>query len=669
MSLTNRQKNIIKKKYRTLKVNKISRLINASEKEVSAYIKSLSKSQITPNRVWLFRIVLISVPILFVLFLEIGLRLFNYDGKLALFIQAPGDYSKYMMCNPWVGRRFFFMQPTVPDPPNDLFLRKKPDNCYRIFVLGGSTTAGYPYGNNLMFSRILNKRLNDTFPKKRIEVVNTAMTAINTYSLLDYMPEILKYKPDAILIYSGHNEFYGALGIASNESLGKYRPIIKAYLKLQHFKIFLLIRNLIGSARRLFNSSLSKPTATLMERIVAKQTIPYESHLYKLGRKQFKKNLEEIISMSLKAHVPVILSELVSNIKDQKPFISVQTKSLPKAESVFFKANNEFRRGDYLAAKKDYYRAKDLDALRFRATEDFNNIVHNLGQKFNIPVVPMREYFEKRSEHNIIGKNLMLDQLHPNVKGYFTMADAFYDTMEKNGFIQKNWNTSLIKSSNYYENNWGFTSLDTAYANLRIRVLKGGWPFRPKSAPNTALLNYNPVSIADSLAVAVWEKNKIDLERGHVRLAKYYLRKKNYEQAIAEYKALTYLTPYNAYPYLKEANIYIKIKRFELAMPLLQYSLTLKETPFANKWIGQILLNDKNVSKSIPFLEKALKRLPSDPQLLFNLSGAYALEKNFKKAMDILNRLRNIYPNYPGEADLRNQIIRILSNNPTQERN
>jgi len=87
-----------------------------------------------------------------------------------------------------------------------------------------------------MFSRILNQRLSDAFPEKQIEIVNTATAAINSYALLDFMDEILEKQPDAILIYAGHNEFYGALGVASTETLGKFRPLIKLYLKfyLEH---------------------------------------------------------------------------------------------------------------------------------------------------------------------------------------------------------------------------------------------------------------------------------------------------------------------------------------------------------------------------------------------------------------------------------------------------
>jgi hypothetical protein len=41
---------------------------------------------------------------------------------------------------------------------------------------------------------------------------------VNSYTFYDKIDEILKEDPDAILIYAGHNEFYGELGIGSSKS-------------------------------------------------------------------------------------------------------------------------------------------------------------------------------------------------------------------------------------------------------------------------------------------------------------------------------------------------------------------------------------------------------------------------------------------------------------------
>ena len=136
----------------------------------------------------IFTLITICLPFLFLLLLEGGLRLFQYGGDTSLFVTASGDYSDYYICNRQVGKRFFLNQTSLPEPSNDVFKKKKPENGYRIFVLGGSTTAGYPYGNNLMFPRILHKRLADTYPEKEIEVVNTAMVAINSAFRMILLP-------------------------------------------------------------------------------------------------------------------------------------------------------------------------------------------------------------------------------------------------------------------------------------------------------------------------------------------------------------------------------------------------------------------------------------------------------------------------------------------------
>ena len=158
---------------------------------------------------YIFYIFLFLIPFLFFIILELSLIIFNYKGNLDLFISAPDELSHYMMCNKYVGRRYFPKEHRYWR--SDFFLKQKPENCYRIFVLGGSTAIGFPYGDNLSFSRILQQQLADTFPDKYIEVVNTAMSAINTYTLLDFMDEIIENEADAILIYANLKELMRGL--------------------------------------------------------------------------------------------------------------------------------------------------------------------------------------------------------------------------------------------------------------------------------------------------------------------------------------------------------------------------------------------------------------------------------------------------------------------------
>jgi tetratricopeptide (TPR) repeat protein len=608
--------------------------------------KSKSSPKISIGKRILFSLFLFLTALIILLFVEGILRLANYGEDLRLFISAPEKLSNYYRCNPDIGKRYFYKQITVPDVPKDLFLKEKPENCYRIFVLGGSTTAGFPYGNNLMFSRILWRRLQDAFPKKRIEVVNTAMAAVNSYTLLDFTDEILKYEPDLFLIYAGHNEFYGALGVASLESIGQNRWVIKTYLKMEHLRLFRLLRNIVSGITTKFkqNKSIQHEdlTATLMERIVSEQSIPIGSKLYRQGKKQFRNNLEEILQLASRANVPVVLSELISNIGDQKPFLSVESDTFPPAKQVYKKAQELENLGNYDEARRLYFRAKDLDALRFRATEDFNNIIHEAAAKYKAKVVGMKQIFEKESSNGIIGNRLMLEHLHPNLNGHFLIADGFFQTLMSEGFISPKWDSRNIKNTSAYKKNWGMTVLDTAYGNLSIRWLKGGWPFQPKEFNNTSLKNYIPKNRIDSVALKVLVNKEIGLEVGHLNLANYYKDHKEYEKAYQEYRALMYTIPHEIMFYEGAAQMLLKLNKEKEAISILEESMRIRKNNFAVKRLARLYLRDGNISKSISYCAKAETDLLSDQDYLNTLAHTYIVSGQFENFNKVLKQIHTL---------------------------
>ncbi len=606
--------------------------------------KSRSSPEIGLGKRIIFSFLLFSIGVAILLLAEGVLRLFNYGGDLRLFIPATWEVSDYYRCNPDVGKRYFYKQFTVPTPPKGLFLKKKPKNGYRIFVLGGSTTAGFPYGNNLMFSQILWHKLQDTFPEKRIEMVNTAMAAVNSYTMLDFTDEILEYEPDLILIYMGHNEFYGALGVASLESAGRNRTLIKIYLKILHLRVFRLLREIISKVRSIFKPDKAKHpedlTATLMERIVSEQVIPLGSELYEQGKKQFQTNLEEILKQTGQAKVPVVLSELVSNVGDQPPFRSVEKDSFPPAKQVYQQAQQLEDRGDYNEARRLYIRAKDLDALRFRATEDFNTIIHEIASGYKVPVVPMKQLFEKKSPQGIIGNQLILEHLHPNVDGHFLMADGFYQTIRAEGYISSKWDSNLIQPIENYKKDWGMTALDTVHGNLSIRWLKGGWPFQPKELHNTSLETYKPRNKIDSVALKVLVNRKTGIEVGHLDMAKYYQKHKEYENAYREYRALIYTIPHEVMFYEGTAQMLFKLNRDEEAISILEESLIIRKNDFAIKHLARLYLQQGDVNKSLFYLAKAETELTKDKEYLNILAHAYIASGQLDKFLKVIEHLQ-----------------------------
>lgn len=606
---------------------------------------------LTPARKRLFILMTIAIPLLFLVVLELCLRLFHYGGNTKLFVSTPNENSQYFGINLNIGKRYFPGGSFNPSPRKDLFLKIKPQNGYRIFVLGGSTTAGFPYGNNITFPRILNRRLADTFPERRIEVVNTAMTAINSYSQLDFMNEIVAQKPDAILIYTGHNEFYGALGVGSVESLGQIYGITLSYLYLQRFKVFCLLRDVIGSLRQIVGlkkkmNYTGDPMATIMARIVKDKEITLDSQVYERGKRQFRNNLQRIFRKARRAKIPVIISELVSNVRDQEPFVSLATEKFPAAASMYAKARALEQAGDYELARKAYYLAKDLDALRFRATAEFNEIIHELANKFDVPVVPMQKCFEENSPHGIIGNNLICDHLHPTIDGYFLMADAFYNTMCQELFITTNWPEDKIQSTSYYRSHWSYTRLDSTYAALVITHLKGGWPFQTVG-PNQVLFQISPITIEDSLALEIVKTGKLTLEMAHNELAVYYGRRGNYRRALDEYLALIYEVPHLDLFYEPAIKLLVATGQYELGATILAEALKYNESFLIYKWLGQfnLVLNDPQAG--INYLEKALKIGSPDEHLLYNLARAYYNISQMEKGDHLAAKLKTNFPGSP----------------------
>src|SRR5579859_3968163 len=85
---------------------------------------------------------------------------------------------------------------------------------------------------------------------KKIEIINVSLTAVNSYTVLGFAREVVKQEPDAVLIYTGHNEFYGALGVASTSRLGSTPWLINTLLWLRQWRLFQLLTRIFHALTR-----------------------------------------------------------------------------------------------------------------------------------------------------------------------------------------------------------------------------------------------------------------------------------------------------------------------------------------------------------------------------------------------------------------------------------
>ncbi|MDA3891548.1 MAG: hypothetical protein PF517_07790 [Salinivirgaceae bacterium] len=554
------------------------------------------------NQKIVFRLLTLLIPFIILVFIEGILRTTGYGNNLNLFVQnTMKGYDEYLQVNPIVGKKYFqnFHHTT---PANDIFLKNKKNNTFRIFVIGSSTVFGFPYNRNLMFSRILHKRLEETFPNKNIEVINTAISAINSFTLLDFTDQILKQEPDAILIYAGHNEFYGAFGIGSNETMSRYRILTQIHIQLMDLKLYQLLRNIITSTKKTANNTSKKEDrGTLMKQIVGNKQLLLHGKEYQIAMKVYRQNMNRILSKINTSHTPVFLSEIISNVGDLEPFNSATADSLKAAIDVFKQGKEFYENGDFANALDCFEYARDLDCVRFRASSEINQILHSLAKEHKTTIVPMMKYFQENSPHKIMGDNLMIDHVHPNIQGQFIMADAFFKSVVESNLID-NKEKIYFNTSKYFKTHYAYTELDSLVALHKINNLKSYWPFvADKSTYTVYAKNYKPNSYVDSLAFFVTQNRDFRIVDARLKLAEEYKNKGMLSKAFKEYDALLQTNPYVAINYTDAANCLIQMSDFEKALGYFKKSLEYEESYATHYKLGElhlILTDYKNALKS-----------------------------------------------------------------------
>ena len=93
------------------------------------------------------------------------------------------------------------------------FLKEKPDNTYRIFVLGGSTTFGDGNDDNETWPYYLQEIFDDADLSYDVEVINAGISSAWSGSETEMIREkLLGYNPDMLMIYDGWNDVRTQLG-------------------------------------------------------------------------------------------------------------------------------------------------------------------------------------------------------------------------------------------------------------------------------------------------------------------------------------------------------------------------------------------------------------------------------------------------------------------------
>jgi tetratricopeptide (TPR) repeat protein len=594
------------------------------------------------KRVVLFKAIAVLLPFLILILLEVALRIFHYGHDLSLFIEDPRD-KNFLVLNPNAAKRYFTDPALAPTGNSELFKKVKDRNTCRIFVLGESTTIGYPYFHNGSFHRWLQYRLMKTFPDRSFEIINLSMTAVNSYTVLGFAKELVDYEPDAVLIYSGQNEYYGALGVGSSNKISGNSHIIQFMLTLRQLRVMQLITSLYEKIAGVFRTAGGSSGETLMQRMAADQEIPYGSTLYYRGIEQFRSNMEETLDLFNKRHIPVFVSNVVSNERGLKPFVSFEPDSirfpgfsknyepgvqafelneLQAADSLLKKADLiyaghalcnyylgqvSYGLGDYQQAEVYFAKARDLDGLRFRAPSALNGIIARLCSKHpNAHLVDTKTVFASHSENHIIGSELILEHVHPNLTGYALMSDAFYEALKREHIISIDKAKEM--SLKQLMEDMPITLVDSLTGAYKIARLKRSWPFNEGGAQD-------PLGGPQDSLPAGSEEQQLayDLAFKHIRwpeametLYNYYVGTNCLIKAKTVMEAMVLEYPTEASYYERTANICGKLGDLENAAFYFKDAFALSPSLEKARTLFVIYLDLDRPADAIPYLDYSI---------------------------------------------------------------
>jgi Tfp pilus assembly protein PilF/lysophospholipase L1-like esterase len=579
----------------------------------------------TPRMRKVFWLITLSLPVLILVLLETGLRIAHYGGDLDLVLPRTVAGREYYLINRAVAHRYFpGVGAAIPEPRDQTFLKIKGPHVRRIFCLGESTMAGFPYDFHATAPSFLADRLQQMFPEDTIEVINVGLSAIGSYVILDFLQELAEYSPDLFIVYTGHNEFYGIYGLGSSLAPGSAWTT-RLTIGLLRFRTFLLVRNLYASA---FSSS--RPAAaqdgTLMEQVVGKGVILLGSPEYDEARTVFRENIGRMIDAAQARGIPIMFSALVSNLKDHPPFSPVFAQGTSEemrrryvsilatahhlltsgdphaafdesnraiaidsshAGGWFLRGTAAYALGDNQNADRSFRRAKDLDALRFRATEDFQEVLIAACAERHVRVIRTDSVFAAASPHGIVGAELMTEHLHPNLRGYFLMGKGMAEAMREGGilFPRERWASARVLDDAAYLDLSTVSAFDSLTGAIRTALLTQHWPFPARAT----LGGYEPTSPEAVIAYA-YVRGTESWSGSRYKMATLYGEKKRFDLAARECLALAKAVPSSYEPVLRAADYFQMGGDVRNAEACYRRSFRTEPNPYAPLKLGIMLL-------------------------------------------------------------------------------
>jgi hypothetical protein len=322
-----------------------------------------------------------------------------------------------------------------------------------IAAVGGSTMLGFPYEPHYSIGHVLTWQLRQMYPEHKVRLENLSVTGANLEQALARLGD-LKQKPDIILVYSGHNQFFHRLeelDLARKTSWGT----IDDWMSLS--AVFRITNPLLAQQMMV---TTAKPEE---QRLCGAGICP--PHLLRTRLQRYVRQLNDFFHWANENDIAVVFCSPVAGESDFEPNLSLgdpadvatmtaieqqwlavrkmqQNSEWTTALDLCSDALQEypnvaefhFRAGECClildqseSAQSHFENAINLDQFPIRALDSYRESGIRAARRAGVSVVETENVIRRHAKHGLLSNNFFLDGVHPTLSATYLIGRAVTD--------------------------------------------------------------------------------------------------------------------------------------------------------------------------------------------------------------------------------------------------
>ena len=282
----------------------------------------------------------------------------------------------------------------------DDLITPKPDNEYRVFLVGGSTTEGFYLDDRQSLEALLQQALNDNLAGDIVvKVYNSGRSghASDDHNSL-IIHRLAHLEPDMIIYFSGINDLFKGMSgydyLHHEDSPPLQDPWPKLGLTEWQIprRIYFLLKNINPTDQQLLETITLR--SNYAERVLLQQSAPVTGQEPEMNLEAYTIHLQTAVGIAQAHRIQLI-------------FMTQQTTWNSQVDPEAVNWHHMRYRNNVT------YSEEALD----RALEAYNNIMRQLAVEYDIPLLDLTETMPKSLEY-------FYDDVHFNVKGAQAATEA-----------------------------------------------------------------------------------------------------------------------------------------------------------------------------------------------------------------------------------------------------